>query len=125
LPITHDAGGNLVCLDVAGRFPDSVWFWDHEQRWFTRDIAGTARELADAGLSVRQLSVHDIIREWARHHSEELDRPADYMGMYRMAPSFTEFLRSLVRISYADEEKKYERAVAQAAGKDQDLEEPE
>lgn len=31
LPIVSDAGGNQLCLDVAGSAPGSVWFWDHEQ----------------------------------------------------------------------------------------------
>lgn len=35
---SSDAGGNELVLDVAGKFPDSVWFWDHEQRWFTHNI---------------------------------------------------------------------------------------
>jgi len=102
LPITHDAGGNLVCLDVAGRFPDSVWFWDHEQRWFASNLQDAAEELDTAGLDARRLSVHGIIREWARRHPAKCDRPPDYMGMYRMAPSFAKFLRGLFRVSYDD-----------------------
>ena len=95
LPISHDAGGNLVCLDVAGGFPGSVWFWDHEQRWFQHSLEEAARELEAKGADGRRLSVHDIIRGWARLHADQFDRPADYMGMYRMAPTFAEFLRSL------------------------------
>ena len=100
LPIAHDAGGNLVCLDVAGKFPGSVWFWDHEQRWFTSNLQEASEELEAAGLHTRRFSAHDIIREWARRHAESFDRPPDYMGMYRMAPSFADFLRSLYRIPY-------------------------
>lgn len=102
----HDAGGNQLCIDVAGEFPGSVWFWDHEQRWFREFFAGSfadaAREVAAAapGVDVRRLSVHDIIREWARLHADRFDRPPDYMGMYRMAPTFGDFLRSLQRVPY-------------------------
>jgi hypothetical protein len=99
-PIASDAGGNLVCLDVAGRFPETVWFWDHEQRWFKGNLQDAADELTAAGKNTRTMSVHDIIRDWARLHASELDRPADYMGMYRMAPSFADFLRSLQQVPY-------------------------
>jgi len=100
LPIADDAGGNQVCLDVAGEFPGSVWFWDHEQRWFTSNLQDAADELEAAGIPTRRLSVHGIVREWARRHAETFDRPPDYMGMYRMAPSFADFLRSLYRVPY-------------------------
>lgn len=100
LPIADDAGGNQVCLDVAGKFPGSVWFWDHEQRWFTFNLQDAAEEIDPTGRSTRRFSVHDIVREWARRHAENFDRPPDYMGMYRMAPSFADFLRSLYRIPY-------------------------
>jgi len=100
LPIADDAGGNQVCLDVAGDFPGSVWFWDHEQRWFTFNLQDAADELEVAGIPTRRLSVHGIVREWARRHAETFDRPPDYMGMYRMAPSFADFLRSLYRVPY-------------------------
>jgi len=100
IPIVPDAGGNQVCLDVAGEFPGSVWFWDHEQRWFTRNLQETAQELDAAGLDTRRFSVHDIIREWARRHAERFDRPPDYMGMYRIAPSFADFLRTLHQVPY-------------------------
>ena len=99
-----DAGGNELCLDVAGRFPGSVWFWDHEQRWFREFFSGSfedaAREVAAVapGVDVRRLSVHDIIRAWARLHADRFDRPPDYMGMYRIAPTFADFLRSLHRV---------------------------
>lgn len=100
LPIADDAGGNQVCLAVAGEFPGSVWFWDHEQRWFTSNLQEAAEELDAAGLNTRRLSVHDIIRAWARRHAENFDRPPDYMGMYRIAPSFADFLRALHQIPY-------------------------
>jgi hypothetical protein len=100
LAISRDAGGNEVCLDIAGRFPGSVWFWDHEQRWFKGNLQDAADELKAAGENTRTMSVHDIVRGWARLHADELDRPADYMGMYRMAPSFAEFLRSLHQVAY-------------------------
>ena len=100
IPIAPDAGGNEVCLDVAGEFPGSVWFWDHEQRWFTRNLQETAEELDAAGLDTRRFSVHDIIREWARRHADRFDRPPDYMGMYRIAPSFADFLRALHQVPY-------------------------
>jgi len=100
ISIVPDAGGNQVCLDVAGEFPGSVWFWDHEQRWFTSNLQDAADELEAAGIPTRRLSVHGIVREWARRHAETFDRPPDYMGMYRMAPSFADFLRSLYRIPY-------------------------
>jgi len=104
LPITHDAGGNLICVDVAGQFPGSVWFWDHEQRWFRDYFAGSfeeaAQELDAAGIDARRFSVHDIIRGWARLHADRFDRPSDYMGMYKMAPTFADFLRSLHRVPH-------------------------
>ena len=104
IPIAYDAGGNQECLDVAGAFPGSVWFWDHEQRWFRESFSGSfedaAREVAALGVDMRRLSVHDIIRAWARLHADRFDRPADYMGMYRMAPTFGDFLRSLQRVPY-------------------------
>lgn len=100
LPIAPDAGGNQVCLDVAGTFPGSVWFWDHEQRWFKRDLQEASLELTAKGADGRRLSVHDIIRGWARLHADQFDRPADYMGMYRMKQTFAEFLRSLHQVSY-------------------------
>ena len=100
LPISHDAGGNQVCLDVAGAFPGSVWFWDHEQRWFTGNLEEAASELEAKGADGRRLSVHDIIRGWARLHADQFDRPADYMGMYRMAPTFAAFLHSLQQVAY-------------------------
>ena len=100
LPISDDAGGNQVCLDVAGAFPGSVWFWDHEQRWFKRDLQEASLALTAKGADGRRLSVHDIIRGWARLHADQFDRPPDYMGMYRMASTFAEFLRSLRRLAY-------------------------
>ena len=30
LPIGEDAGGNLICLVVAGRRKGQVWFWDQD-----------------------------------------------------------------------------------------------
>ncbi len=30
LPIGEDEGGNLICLDVDGDDPGSVYFWEHE-----------------------------------------------------------------------------------------------
>lgn len=100
VPISEDAGCNQVCLDVAGTFPGSVWIWDHEQRWFTGNLGEVAKELTAAGHDVRTLSVHGLIRGWARLHPERFDRPPDYMGMYRMAPTFADFLRSLEPIPY-------------------------
>lgn len=100
LPITDDAGGNQVCLDVAGAFPGSVWFWDHEQRWFTGSLEEAARELEAKGANGRRLSAQDIIRGWTRLHADQFDRPPDYMGMYRMAPTFADFLRCLKRVAY-------------------------
>ncbi|MCA9675227.1 MAG: SMI1/KNR4 family protein [Myxococcales bacterium] len=96
LPISHDAGGNQICLDVAGEFPGSVWFWDHEQRWFSQDLDETCDELDAAGEATRGMSVHDMIRAWARLHRSELDRSPDYVGMYRLAPTFSDLMRSLV-----------------------------
>ncbi len=102
LPIADDPGGNQFCLDVAGAFPGTVWFWDHEQRWFRGRFLGSledaSKELAAAGSDSRRYSVHDIIRGWARLHENSFDRPADYMGMYRIAPSFADFLRSLQKV---------------------------
>lgn len=77
-----------------------MWFWDHEQRWFSIDLTEAAKELDDAGVDTSRFSVHDIIREWARRHPEACDRPADYMGMYRIAASFTDYLRALRRVPY-------------------------
>ncbi len=102
LPIADDPGGNQVCLDVAGAFPGTVWFWDHEQRWFRDHFTGSFEEasskLEAAGIDARRFSVHDIIRAWARLHANEFDRPSDYMGMYRLAPTFGDFLRSLQKV---------------------------
>lgn len=102
IALANDPGGNEVCVDVAGAFPGSVWFWDHEQRWFRDRFAGSledaSRELTAAGIDARRFSVHDIIRGWARLHEATFDRPADYMGMYRMAPTFADFLRSLQKV---------------------------
>jgi len=68
---------------------------DHEQRWFKADLERAAQELEAQGANGRRLSVHDIIRGWARLHADQLDRPPDYMGMYRVAPTFGDFLRGL------------------------------
>lgn len=100
LPIASDAGGNQICLDVGGEFPGSVWFWDHEQRWFSSPLDEATQELSNAGVDASGFSVHDIIRGWARIHPASCDRPADYMGMYRMAASFADYLRSLRRVPY-------------------------
>ncbi len=99
IALANDAGGNEICVDVAGAFPGSVWFWDHEQRWFREHFIGSlqdaSKDLDESGIDARRFSVHDIIRGWARLHADRFDRPADYMGMYRIAPSFADFLRSL------------------------------
>jgi hypothetical protein len=100
IPMSRDAGGNQICLDVVGTFPGSVWFWDHEQRWFKGNIQETSEELEAAGIDANRLSVHGILREWARRHPDRFDRPADYMGMYRIAPSFSDFLRALYQVPY-------------------------
>jgi hypothetical protein len=101
IPISSDAGGNQICLDVAGEFPGYVWFWDHEQRWLgSRRFETIADELERAGVDTHRMTVHDIVREWARRHPEVVDRPADYMGMYRIAASFAEFLRALKPAPY-------------------------
>ncbi len=97
---SDDAGGNQVCLDVCGEFPGSVWFWDHEQRWFTGNLQDASEEIEAQGIDANTLSVHGIIREWARLHPEKCDRPADYMGMYRIAPSFEAFLKGLIKVPY-------------------------
>lgn len=99
LPIADDPGGNQTCLDVAGAFPGSVWFWDHEQRWFKRDLEQASRELVANAADSRGFSAHDIIRGWARSHADQLDRPPDYMGMYRIAPSFADFLCGLQQVA--------------------------
>jgi hypothetical protein len=108
LPVAHDAFGNEICLDVKGSFPGSVWFWDHEQGWFVEQASeeypeslhSAAREIEREGVDTRGFSIHDVIRSWARLHSARWDRPPEYMGMYRMADSFTEFLLSLRRVRY-------------------------
>lgn len=101
---SYDGADNQICLDVAGSFPGSVWFWDHEQRWFADYFSGTleeaAQEIDRTGIDASRFSVHDIIRGWARLHASQFDRPPDYMGMYRMADSFADFLRSLRRVPY-------------------------
>jgi hypothetical protein len=102
--LNSDGMGNEICLDVAGDFPGSVWFWDHEQRWFADYFSGSleeaAQEIDSAGIDASRFSVHDIIRGWARLHASKFDRPPDYMGMYRIADSFADFLRSLRRVRY-------------------------
>lgn len=102
--VSYDGVDNQICLDVAGRFPGSVWFWDHEQRWFADRFSGSledaAQEIDREGIDASHFSVHDIIRGWARLHASQFDRPPEYMGMYRMADSFADFLRSLRRVSY-------------------------
>lgn len=108
LPLAHDAFRNEICLDVNGSFPGSVWFWDHEQRWFVEQFSeeypaslnSAAREIEHQGIDTREFSIHDVIRAWARLHSARWDRPPEYMGMYRMAASFTELLLSLRRVRY-------------------------
>ena len=100
LVFSHDAGGNMVCLDVCGEFPGSVWFWDHEQRWFTGNLQDASEEIEAKGIDANTLSVHGIIREWARLHPEKCDRPADYMGMYRIAPTFEAFIKGLIKVPY-------------------------
>jgi hypothetical protein len=91
-------------VDVAGDYPGTIWFWDHEQRWFAENHSGSleeaAREIARSGVNASQFSVHDIIRTWARLHAARWDRPPDYMGMYRIAASFKSFLSSLRRVRY-------------------------
>ena len=59
-----------------------------------------AQEIDRTGIDASRFSVHDIIRGWARLHATQFDRPPDYMGMYRMADSFADFLRSLRRVPY-------------------------
>lgn len=104
LPCARDAFGNEICLDVAGAFPGTVWFWDHEQQWlaenYSDSLENAAREVDRSGVDASRFSVHDIIRAWARLHSSRWDRPADYMGMYRIADSFADLLRSLRRTRY-------------------------
>lgn len=100
LPISHDAGGNQICLDVGGAFPGTVFFWDHEQRWFDRSWQDIAAKLDASGVNTRRMSPHDVIRYWSRSNGGTYDRPPDYMGMYRMSPSFEEFLRSLRQQPY-------------------------
>lgn len=75
IPIVSDAGGNQLCLDVAGASPGSVWFWDHEESGFTTSSEDDARE--EAG-----------------------DQGGPYTGMYRMADTFEDFLLSMRRVSY-------------------------
>lgn len=53
-----------------------------------------------SGIDARRMDVHQIIRAWARLHEAEFDRPADYMGMYRIAPDFETFLKSLYTEPY-------------------------
>jgi SMI1 / KNR4 family (SUKH-1) len=100
IPFVPDAGGNQLCLDVAGEFPGSVWFWDHEQRWFTSSLEAAAQEVEAAGGDARHSSAHDVIRAWAHLHPELCDRAPNYMGMYRMADTFENFLLSLKQASY-------------------------
>jgi SMI1-KNR4 cell-wall len=101
---SYDGAGNQICLDVAGHFPGSVWFWDHEQVWFADYFSGpleeAAQEIDREGIDASRFSVQDIVRGWARLHASQFDRPPDYMGMYRMADSFADFLRSLRRVQY-------------------------
>ena len=100
LPICRDAGGNQICLDVGGVFPGTVFFWDHEQRWFDRSWKDIAATLEASGVDTRRMSPHDIIRHWSRNNGIMYDRPPEYMGMYRMSPSFEQFLRSLRQEPY-------------------------
>jgi SMI1 / KNR4 family (SUKH-1) len=108
LPCADDAFGNQLCIDIAGSFPGSVWFWDHEQHWFAEQsseqypesLHSATRELEHAGADTSSFSIHDVIRAWARLHAARWDRPPDYMGMYRMADSFKDFLLSLRSIRY-------------------------
>lgn len=107
-PCANDAFGNQICIDVAGDFPGSIWFWDHEQHWIADALSGqhpeslrtATKEIERSGVNVENLSIHEIIRSWARLHAERWDRPPDYMGMYRMADSFKHFLLSLRSVRY-------------------------
>lgn len=100
LPFAGSAGGNQFCLDVAGQFPGSVWFWDHEQRWIGARFRDMTAELEDAGVDTLRMNVHAIVREWARRHEHDFDRPPDYVGMYRIADSFRGFLNALEGLPY-------------------------
>jgi hypothetical protein len=61
----------------------------------TGSLKVAAQELEARGADGRRISVNDILRGWARLHADRFDRPADYMGMYRIAPTFAAFLRGL------------------------------
>jgi len=50
IPIVSDAGGNQLCLDVAGESPGSVWFWDHEQSGFTSSLEEDAQKGVYTGM---------------------------------------------------------------------------
>ncbi|HEY4240136.1 MAG TPA: SMI1/KNR4 family protein [Kofleriaceae bacterium] len=95
LPISSDAGGNQICLDVGGDYEGSVWVWDHEQRWFTGSLQAIADELDQRGVATQRLSVHHILRAWARLHPERFTRSPDYEGMYAISATFEDFLRAL------------------------------
>jgi len=50
-----------------------VWLWEPEQRWFTGDPQDASEDIEAKGIDANTLSVHGIIREWARLHPENGD----------------------------------------------------
>ena len=90
----------MMCLDVCGEFPGSLWFWDQEQRWFTSNLQDASEEIEAKRIDANTLSIHGIVRECARLHPEKCDRPADYMGMYRIVSTFEAFIKGLIKVPY-------------------------
>lgn len=73
LPIADYAARKVVCLDVAGAYPGTVWMW--------RSQPATPAAVSAA-------------------RAPEVVRPAEYRALYRMSTSFAELLRSAHRVPH-------------------------
>ena len=83
LPVMEYANRKVVCLDVGGKFPGSVWMW-----------RTSGRGEAPSSSSPAWLSAS------FPSPSSPLDRPREYTGLYRMALTFGDLLRSARRVPY-------------------------
>lgn len=95
VPIAEDAGGNLVLLGVEGMVRGQVFFWDHEHREVAGRLEEMAADLEAAGVDLRYLDAHALIRRWEVRFPDRRTKPAGYGNVYRVAASFPAFLASL------------------------------
>lgn len=97
LPVASDPYGNQILLSVNPTYDHQILFWDHEFTEFidTYDMETLITDLKKRGMDTDSMDDHAIILEWAALNANQLDPTVEYINIYRISKTFTEFMNAL------------------------------